>query len=183
MDHLTRLEGPTDRVERPKSIRVRTRLSRLAEDQLPTLVLICPGTTGEALRDGDGNYKAQYSVGVAAVTQSTSEQVGREQANVISTAAALLLMQCLTRASESVTSVVWEDDSSDDTDIDDQRSRHVFTHTLTVTVDDVMNDEGFPSVLDGLNDPLSSGTGDNDLGSYLTVESTELTITPVETIE
>ena len=176
MDHITRSDRASetdsvDRVERPRSVRCRTRIDRLPEDQLPSMILISPGTS-DVTRGGDGVYQAAYSVGVLAVTQASDEFLGREIVAIQSLAAAALLVQCLPLALPEV-SVRWVGETNTDADAlgpTDDRSRHSALHEITVYVPAALGDLGEPPTLDGI-DPE-----DNDPGQLDVVEQTNTTI-------
>lgn len=48
-------------------------LSKNPEDQTPAIVIVCPGTAGDPVRDGEGFYRVPYAVSVAAIVSARDE--------------------------------------------------------------------------------------------------------------
>jgi hypothetical protein len=185
LDEATRQDTadgqPVDRLERPRSVVIRERITRLSDRQLPALILNCPGTIGDPVRDGDGRISARFAIGVTAIVQANGEDLGRELASLTAAAASALLLQCLTPATEGrLSNVRFQGYSSTDVDFaDDARSRCIVTAGLEMDVADILNDSAGPPP--ELADP-PLGNPPVDAGDLPTVLTTELTVTPVEAL-
>jgi hypothetical protein len=174
------ISDPVDRLERPRAVRIRERVRAFSDDQLPALIIVSPGTIGPTRRDGEGNYSATWSLGVTAVTQSTGEDVGRETAAMLATAAADVLLHYLPRVDDRIRNVTWEAEATTDTPMDDARSRHACTRELHVTVEDVVSD--FAGAYELTFDDPPLGDPALDTGDRQTVLTTGLEATPVENL-
>lgn len=169
------------RVERPRSVLIAERATRLAEKQLPALIVVSPGTVGEPRRDGNGNTQHTWSLVVAAVTQASNERVARQKASILAAAIRSCVTHGLPRTDDRVINVRWLGESSDEVPLDtDQRSRAVSACLFEIDVFPVMNTDYGPGPWEFDPDP-ETGAG-LDLGDLGTVEETLLTITPVEEI-
>lgn len=151
LDEITRQDtvgqpsAEIDRLALPKTVKVRETARHFADDQLPAIVLVCPGTSDPPRRDGAGVYDAKLPLGVTSIVKKGSEDLAREIAGIHAAAAAAVLLQCLPRVDDRVASVVWDGYLSSDTPDDTARTLHVCVHQLTLTVTDVFNDLGQPN--------------------------------------
>lgn len=176
LDEIVRQDTPElpstgiDRLALPKTVRVRERARHFADDQLPAIILVCPGTSEQPRRDGSGVYDAKLPLAVTAIVKKGTEDLAREIAGIHAAAAAAVLLQCLPRVDDRVTNVTWDGWVSTDTEDDTARSLHVCVHQMTLTVSDVMNDIGRPVTF------LPGDIGTFDPGEYGLVEEAELTI-------
>jgi len=159
--------GPVIRIERPKSVKVRWRASRFSEDMLPSIVLVNAGTVGEPVRDGEGRYSAVWQMTVAAISQATDEDVGREVASDLCAASTAVLLTMLPRVDERITSTRWVGAVTTDVDVDgDERSRAIFAYGIHIGVQDMLCDlAGLPADWDELDPPIGDPAPDpGDLG-------------------
>jgi len=200
LDEVTRQQAllararAIDRVERPRSVTIREGAGRLPEEQLPAIVLVCPGTVGEPRRSGDGTYRATWALRVLAAQQSSDAALGRELAGIMAAAASALLVQTLPLADERIVGIRWTGESTRDLTVgertigdltvagvtlDDDRSRQYCARALELTVDGVMSDLGGPPPT--LEDP-PIGEPPADAGDLADVETVGLTTTPVQEI-
>lgn len=171
-DEVNRQAGaPNIRIERPRSVKVRWRARRFADDQLPALIIVNAGTVGEPHRDGDGLYTATWQMTVAAVSQASDEDVAREAASDLCCAATAVLVQMLPRVDDRIIAATWAGAVSTDIDVaGDERSRCIFARGVYVTVQDILGDlAGLPATWDE-SDPLL-GQPARDSGDLQTVQS------------
>ena len=184
LDEITRQDTaagqPVDRVERPRSVSIRERVSRFSDEQLPALILVCPGTTDTPRRDGEGLYSATYAFGVTAVAQATDEDLARELAGILAAAGAAILLHRLPSLDERVTSVRWDGEASDDVTVaPDQRSRAIVTRGLLIGLQDLVCDlSGLPAGWDEADPPV--GQPPLDPGALETVLAADVTVTPTD---
>lgn len=180
LDEISRQVGQAAvRVERPRSVTVRERASRFADEQLPTIILVCPGTIGEPQRDGEGLYSATWQMTVAAVSQATDPDIARAVASDLCVAATAVLLHELPRL-PGVVSAMWAGEAADDVPIgNDQRSRAIMARGIEITVQDIVCDlAGLPDDWDTADPPM--GQPPLDTGDLQTVLSAGLTVEPVE---
>lgn len=182
LDEVVRQTGAEVRSERPRAVVVRQRAARLADEQLPALILVCPGTLGDPHRDADGLYLATWAMTVAAVTQATDADLGRQLASDLCCAATGVLVQTLPRVDPRVIAARWSGEATDDIPMgEDHRSRCIFARGILVSVGDVLCDlAGVPGTWDEPDPPI--GEPPVDLGDPTTVDTVSVTATPVEEI-
>jgi hypothetical protein len=138
--------GYDNPLPRPRSWIISQDVNRDGADQLPTVVVISPGLTGERpTRDGEGNFTAKWSVGVgifvAAKNRGSTAKLVREYAAIIR---AIVIQK---PTFDGVASYVdWVDESYDDAfAFRDDETIAAGQVILDVTVEDVLNKFGGPS--------------------------------------
>lgn len=180
LDEVVRQTGSTVRSERPRTVVVRERASRLADEQLPALIVVCPGTVGDLERDGEGRYTGMWAMTVAAVTQAADADLGRQLASDLCAAATAVLVHGLPRADDRILAARWSGEATDDVPMGvDHRSRCIFGRAILVTVADVLCDLAGPPAAWDIPDPPIGGDP-VDLGDPTTVDTVSVTATPVE---
>jgi hypothetical protein len=180
LDEVVRQTGAELRSERPRTVAIRERAVRFSDEQLPALILVCPGTEGDPERDGEGLYSAVWRMTVAAVTQASDADIARELASELCVAAAAVLVQTLPRTDERIVFARWAGEASDDVSLgNDQRSRCIVGRGVLLGVQDVLSDLAGPPVGWDVADP-PIGDPPVDLGDMPTVETVSVTVTPVE---
>ena len=70
----------------PKSWRVDTVAEKWPEDQLPSVMIISPGTFSEPQEDGSGEYYAWWSIGVGCLASAPDSQAARLNAAIYTAA-------------------------------------------------------------------------------------------------
>jgi hypothetical protein len=90
----TRAGYPLLRIERPNDVLLRETPRVRAEEQLPALVVGCPGTIDDVrYRAGDGEYHGTLKLQVHAITSAADELIGGETASILALGATALLLQ------------------------------------------------------------------------------------------
>jgi hypothetical protein len=180
LDDVVRQTGASVRSERPRTVAVREKARRFSDEQLPALVIVCPGTIADPERDGEGLYTATWAMTVFAVTQTTDADLGRQLASDLCCAASAVLVQTLPRVDSRVIAARWAGEATDDIDVSpDQRSRCIFGRGVLVTVGDVLCDlAGVLADWDIEDPPI--GEPAVDLDPLATVDTVSVTATPVE---
>lgn len=106
---------PRDYIPQPRSWVVADNGEREGADQLPSIVVVSPGLTGEPLMDGEGNFRAAWIIGVgifvSARTRSDTSQLSRQYAAIVR---AILLQKASLDGSVNVSMMRWMDESYDD---------------------------------------------------------------------
>lgn len=170
---------PVARAERPRFLAARERMRRFAEDQLPAVILSCPGTSS-VQRESDGRYAAVYEVGVNAVISSTDEDVGQEQANLLGLAAAHVLLNLWAKNDPRVTGVTWLGEQNDTQPTTETRSYFTAVYGLEVVMEGVLSDGvAYPDPIP--DDPTITAPPVNP-GDAPLIETTTLNVEPVETL-
>lgn len=179
LDEVVRQDTPgmptseIDRLQLPKTVKVREEARHFADDQLPAIILVSPGTSEQPRRDGAGVYEIKMPLAVTAIVKKGTEDLAREIAGIHAAAAAAVLLQCLPRVDDRVTSVIWDGFLTTDTPDSTARTLHVCVHQLTLTVRDAMNDMGLPGF------PPDFAPGDSSIvnpGEYGLVQEATVTI-------
>jgi hypothetical protein len=124
---------------------------KFPEDQLPAVLVICPGLADEPVKTGDGKYRAGWALGVAVVVSARDQAVTQELAKVYAAAIRALLlhhpsMEGLARGME------WNDERYDDLAQVDERTLSAARQVFTVEVDDVTTARAGPAAPDPLPD-------------------------------
>lgn len=181
LDEVVRQTGANGvRSERPRTVAVRERAARFADEQLPALIVVCPGTIDDAARDGEGFYSATWQMTVAAVTQATDPDLARELASDLCCAAAAVLVQMLPRVDSRILWARWSGEATDDIPLGNgRRSRCIFARGIRMAVDRVLCDLTGPPADWDIPDPPIGGEP-VDLDPLGTVETVHVAAIPVE---
>lgn len=162
---------------RPRLI-ARTAADRLADADLPALVVASEGTSGAPVhQQSAGEYAAAWTLRVTAVTRDADADVARELASIAAAAASAVVVQLLPDTALGVRIARWTGETVEDLEVTSGATttlRHVCTRTLEADVADALSSVGTPP------DPLDPP---QDPGEFPTVATTHLTVTPVEDIE
>lgn len=128
--------------------------ARWPEDQIPAIVIMCPGFAQEPLHEGSGSYRARYAVSVAALVSANTQGATRQLARLygIGIAAALLQHPSLDGFGAGLS---WVDESYDDIPSETSRSLACVIEGFTVDVDSVIDTSGGPSAPAEDCDPTS----------------------------
>jgi hypothetical protein len=121
---------------RPRSYTTSNSFDKWPEDQLPCILLICPGTIDVPLASGDGKYRVRFGLGVAAIV-STSQAVQTEETAKLYVAA---LRTCLIQQRSLggfAAGTDWLDETYDDLPSEDGRSLGAGQAVFAVEVDDI----------------------------------------------
>lgn len=182
LDEVVKQTGAAVRSERPRTVVVREREARLSDEQLPALIIVCPGTVDDPERDGEGMYRATWFMTVAAVVQSSDGDLARQLASDLCCAASGVLAQMLPRVDGRVLATRWAGEATDDVPMrNDHRSRCIFGRGILLSVGDVLCDlAGVPADWDVPDPPI--GDEPVDLEPEPTVDTVSVTATPVEEI-
>jgi hypothetical protein len=111
-------------------------LDKRPEDQLPSIVILSPGTRGKASREGDGMYRAPWLVNVAAIVAARDQGETMDLATYYVTAIRLLLIQQGSLGGFALAST-WEGERTDELAADSDRTMAAGTNVFTFLVDQV----------------------------------------------
>ncbi len=172
-------EGPGFTEPARPQVLSRTAAEDLAADDLPAVVLALEETSGDvAFEPASGAFAAAYRLRVEAVAFDDDAALARAWVAAAAAAASALLVQTLADPANGLGDVRWTGESVADLEVDlgasTRQLRHRCTHTLEVTVPDVLNAFHMPP------DPTDPPQNPGDLPA---VDSTQVTVTPVEEID
>jgi hypothetical protein len=112
-------------------------LNKRPEKQLPCVLITCTGTKGDARREGDGTYRAPWSVGVGVLVSSKDQLSSSNLAQWYSTAIMALMVHngTLGGFAEATT---WRGQRNDDLKPEQNRTLAAGTNVFEVLVPEVV---------------------------------------------
>jgi hypothetical protein len=113
------------------------------EDQVPRVLLVSPGLLGPPMADGNGTYRATWSLGLGVVVSAASMDETMVLAKLYTAALRVCLLQHQSLEGFAA-GVEWLDESYDDLPSIDTRSLGAGQAIFAVTVDDVSRRWGGP---------------------------------------
>jgi hypothetical protein len=149
-----------------RSFGTATSFSTFPEDQLPACVVVVPGLAETPVRQGDGTYLAEWSVGIGVVVSGKDRESTDDLVRLYSAAVRMAMIQKPSMGGFAISSR-WIDESYDELAYDDSRTIAAGIVSLGIEVDAVMNAYGGPKTPpeDACVDP----------GEYGIVQATPLT--------
>ena len=143
--------------DRPRSYMVRNDLTKWPEESLPAIVVISPGLSDRAVKEGRGLYRVPWQIGIAAVVSAKDHASTRRMAYRYAAAIRALLVQhqSLDGALGGVVrGVTWLDGRNNEMPAHDDRtvfaSRQIFTVEVAEALQQNVGPLGVPPV-----DPLA----------------------------
>jgi hypothetical protein len=112
-------------------------LDKRPEDQLPTIVILSPGTKGKPKREGDGMYRVPWAVNVAAIVSARNHGDSMDLATYYATAIEALFVHQGSLGGFAVGSA-WEGQRTDELRSEDDHMMAAGTNVFTFTVDQVV---------------------------------------------
>jgi len=112
-------------------------LDKRPEDQIPSVVILCPGTAGDPRMDGEGLYRVPYAVNVAVIVSAMDEVSTSDLAKFYAAAIRNLLVHngSLGGFAESTR---WRGSRNDELRPEDDRTMAAGTNVFEVLVPDVV---------------------------------------------
>lgn len=129
----------------PRSYQRVPKLNNDLNKQLPALLVICPGTSDKPTKEGDGNYRAKYTVGIAALVKGSDQVSASEIAGRYGAAIRQAIVQQLSYLGDHVRGASWEGESFDDLAVDTERTMASVTVHFDMEFRNVLNDRVGPS--------------------------------------
>lgn len=111
---------------------------RWPEDQLPSLVILCPGFAEPPRHQGSGRYRVTYGVSVAALVSAKDQGATRLLARLYGIAVAAILLQ-KPSLSNFACGTTWVDERFDDIPSDTQRSIACALEAFTIEADNIID--------------------------------------------
>lgn len=106
------------------------------DDFMPMIVVVSPGIAAPPVKDGEGKYRAAWSVGVVVVVSSHDEEAVRNLVMTYAVAIRTCLIQKRDLGGLS-RGVIWDDEGYDDIPTEDSRSLMAARLYFTIEVDEV----------------------------------------------
>jgi hypothetical protein len=149
-----------------RSFGTATSMSTFPEDQLPACVVVVPGLAETPLRQGDGTYLAEWSVGIGVVVSGKDRESTDDLVRLYSAAVRMAMIQKPSMGGFAL-GCRWIDENYDELAYDDSRTIAAGIVSIGVKVDAVVNAFGGPK------EPPEDACVDP--GEYGTVQATPLT--------
>lgn len=110
--------------------------------QLPAILVITAGISGQPVRHGDGSYSATWIVGIGVVVTAGGPDPARATSRLAKrygAAIRTLMLQHASLESSNVEGVTWEDENYDDIPTDQRRSLASARLVFSIEFRDVLN--------------------------------------------
>lgn len=114
-----------------------------AEDQLPVVLLLSPGTEGVPQRQGDGGYSASWALAVGVVASARDQEATRRLVRMYGLAVRTILVQKGSLGIRAKTH--WQGERHSDLNPESSRTIAIHISEFLVEIDDVANAFGGPS--------------------------------------
>lgn len=129
---------PVRTLPRPRSIERRNAFEHWVEEQLPSLVVVSPGTVGPPRKRGGGSYVAEWAVGIAAIAGGKDANSTRDLVDLYTAAVRMLILQRPSLEGFAI-GATWEDEHYDDiADSDVGRTMASGQVVFQITVEDLV---------------------------------------------
>lgn len=117
---------------------------RWPEDQLPSLVILCPGFAEPPMHQGSGKYRVTYGVSIAAMVSAKDQGATRLLARLYGIAVAAIMLQ-KPSLNDFACGTSWIDERFDDIPSDTQRSIACALEAFTIEADNIINTSQGPA--------------------------------------
>lgn len=148
----------------PRSYEIIQEFDSFAEEQIPKIIIVSPGTAVEPIREGDGKYKAIWLLRVGCIVSASTKQDTSRVARLYAAAIRTLLLQRKSLGIATCDGLTWLDESYDLFDVDARRSIAAAALGFEVTIRNVTDSMGTA----GDTPPVSPST---ELDPYELVET------------
>lgn len=108
------------------------------EEQIPCVLIVSPGLAGAPVKDGDGTYRASWSLGVAVIVSGASRDDTNHLAKLYSAAVRAILLQHPGLA-DDCRGVTWVDERYDDLPPEDGRTLAAGQNVFAIEYTNVLN--------------------------------------------
>lgn len=97
-------------------------LDKFDEDQVPSCVIVAPGIAERPIKDGNGNWRVRWAVGVGCVVSGQDRDNTFELTQLYAAAVRACVLQHQSLGSELIAGVDWMGEVYDELDDDDART-------------------------------------------------------------
>jgi hypothetical protein len=124
----------------PRRYTTRTRVQKFAEDQLPTFIAVSPGLASPPVKEGNGSFRAWWTLGCAVICSAKDEDSTKALARFYAAAVRAILLQHSSLDSQRIGGIEWRDESYDDIDDDTDIARVIAagTNYFRIEVTDIV---------------------------------------------
>jgi hypothetical protein len=154
-----------NKIPTPRSYTTRNHPDHFLDDQLPQMIVVSPGLGGKPVKDGEGIYRATWTLGIGIIASAKDEPTTKALVRFYAACSRAIMIQH--RSIGGIASnLEWTDESYDDIPNEDETARAIAAGICTylVEVENVVKWRGGPRVPLA---PIPSGTsGDIDAGRY-----------------
>lgn len=140
----------------PRSWQVVPTFDNTLEQQIPAMLIICPGTAQKPTKEGDGSYRATYTVGVAALVKGPNQIATNDIAKRYGAAIAAAMLQEKGRIHDKLHACGWEGDSYDDIETERERTLSSATVHFSVEFTKVLHERSGPAMPIIVPDPYET---------------------------
>jgi hypothetical protein len=151
-------------LDAPRSIVAVSEFDRWPEEQLPSIVIVNPGTSGTPLKDGSGAYRASWPIEICISVSAATQPDTRRNSQLYIAAARGCIMQRRSLGA-GMKSTDWGGESYELIDVDKRRSLAGAKASFVIEREDVVSVGAGPTKPD--DDPYED---------FPTVESAETTV-------
>jgi len=127
----------------PRSYQVWDKFNKYEEDQLPALIVTCPGLAGKPTARGDGSYIASWKMQACIIVSANDQTNTRRVSRLYGAALRALIVQKRSFGGIAV-DAVWTGESYDLLSADANRTITAVCVDYTLAVDNVVNRQGGP---------------------------------------
>lgn len=131
-------------IARPKSWNVQAESRIWPEDQLPAILVVSGGLADQPTKDGDGLYRAGWSVGLMVVLSARTVSEAGELVGLYTAAVRTLIVQHPSLGGLA-TATEWRDESYNNAPVEVQRTGQAGLLEFSVYVDDIVSTRGGPA--------------------------------------
>lgn len=132
--------------EIPRSFQIVPKFDNPLQDQLPAMLIVCPGNKEPPTKRGDGSFEGTYGVGIAALVkgqdQVNAQEIAKRYGGAITTA--IMQRKGLQMKPEIIEDIVPRGESFTDISSGDSRTLASVTVHFDVTLKGIFNERGGP---------------------------------------
>lgn len=138
------LDRPRGDIVAPKVYKKTNTFDTIDVVNIPVCLVVCPGLAGRPAHEGDGYYRAPFTLGIACIVSARDEESTKEVADIYGAAVRACMLQKRLSVTGLDSDVDWIEESYDDIPEQDSRTLGAAQVIFTVTVYDVVSRIGGP---------------------------------------
>jgi hypothetical protein len=141
------IDWTDNKIPTPRTYTTRNQFDSFTRDSLPQLIVVSPGLAGPPVKNGDGSYRATWSVGVGIVCSAKDEATTKALAKFYAACSRAIMIQNGSLGGKAI-GVIWVDESYDDLPGEEDTSDSLAAGVgyYRVEMDDVGTWKGGPRV-------------------------------------
>lgn len=126
----------------PRSYEIIQEFDSFAEEQIPKIIVISPGTAGEPIREGDGTYKMTFILRIGIVVSASTRADTSRVARLYAAAVRTLILQHKGLGIETCDGLTFIEEAYDSFDVDARRTIAAATLGFEITIRGVSDGMG-----------------------------------------